>query len=102
MTTMRFTKQYCVKVELENGKELRVTPWFYSAEDAFKSYNPDSTFECDVYRIWLTTREATDIRPLDESEIKRSIEREKANQRLCVSCNNPSANEFCEFCLNEE
>ena len=43
------------------------------------------------------------ISPMTPEERKRSIEREKANTpRKCVSCGNPSKEDFCEFCLNEE
>ena len=77
---MQSTKQYCVKVELESGREILGTPWFNTASEAFNAFDADREYEEPVYRVWLSTKEITDIRPLDPSEIKRSIEREKANK----------------------
>ena len=51
---------------------------------------------------WILARDPH-IRPFDEDEVQRAKEREKANSlNTCVSCNNPSTGDFCEFCLKEE
>jgi len=43
------------------------------------------------------------IRPMSQDETQRAKERAKANSlTTCVSCNSPSASDFCSFCLNEE
>ena len=43
------------------------------------------------------------LRDMTPEERKRSLERAaKNNTNKCVSCGNPSAGEFCDFCLNEE
>ena len=57
----------------------------------------------DVFDWILPPVDSTDIRPFDEEELQRAKEREKANSlQTCVSCNNPSTGDFCEFCLEEE
>jgi len=76
---MQSTKKYCCKVELESGREIMATPWCDTAEQAFNSFDPDRVYEEDVYRVWLSSYDVTDIRPLDESEIKRAKERMEKN-----------------------
>lgn len=57
----------------------------------------------DVFDWILPPVDSQDIRPFDEEEVQRAKERKEANSlTTCVSCNNPSTGDFCEFCLKEE